>query len=80
MVLQGRFKIVGIRKKTKAKWFKDLEVGDEFYLKYYLTGRYKDSPDVIICDENGERVHKNIASQLKNNLSNFEVIQMNVIK
>lgn len=70
MKLEGRFKVVAIKKKTSAVFFKDLKVGDEFVLVYNLNGRYKSAPTIYIyCD--GECVHNNNAVQLSDNLDKF---------
>lgn len=48
LLLSGKFKVLEIKKKTKAKFFKDLKVGDEFELIYTLNGSYKSAPLIEI--------------------------------
>jgi hypothetical protein len=75
MVLKGKFKVMGIKKKTSAVFFKDLKVGDEFELVYDLNGSYGEAPFIHIYS-NGKRVHGNNALQLKQNLEKFEIEQI----
>lgn len=72
MKLNGKFKVKSIKKKTSAKFFKDLKVGDEFELVYNLSGRYKSAPTIDIY-QNGEYIHENNAIQLSDNLDKFEL-------
>lgn len=76
MILKGKFKVKEIKKKTSAKFFKDLKVGDEFELMYSLNGGYKSAPDIDIYVD-GKRVHWNNASQLSDNLDKFELEVIN---
>jgi hypothetical protein len=73
--LKGKFKVMGIKKKTSAVFFKDLKVGDEFELIYDLNGSYGEAPFIHIYS-NGKRVHGNNALQLKQNLDKFELEQI----
>jgi hypothetical protein len=74
MVLSGTFKVTSIKKKTKAVFFKDLTVGDEFTLQYGLSGSYGYAPYIDIIGIG--KTHNNSASQLSSNLDNFEIEQI----
>lgn len=74
MYLSGKFKVTGIRKKTSAVFFKDLQVGDEFTLVYTMNGYYHSAPAIVIYKD-GVKVHMNNANQLNNNLSKFDIEQ-----
>lgn len=76
MVLTGTFRVLAIKKKTTAKFFSELNVGDEFTLVYTLNGFYGGSPSIDILVGN-DRKHYNNATQLRNNLSNFELLDLN---
>jgi len=75
ILLRGNFKVKEVKKKTQAKFFKDLSVGDEFQLQYSLSGSFGFAP-VIFIHLKGTRVHHNHPLQLKNNLENFEIEQI----
>ncbi|MFJ8247383.1 hypothetical protein [Peribacillus asahii] len=75
MQLRGKFKVLEIKKKTSAVFFKELKAGDEFELVYSLNGRYKSAPDIDIF-QNGKCVHWNNALQLSKNLERFELEQV----
>lgn len=75
MILTGKFKVVGITKKTAAMFFKSLKVGDEFELSYNLNGSYGGAPWIKII-QGGEVVHGNNALQLQKNLDNFTLQQL----
>ncbi|MGE6629641.1 hypothetical protein [Bacillus sp. NPDC077027] len=75
MILRGTFKVKEIKKKTQAKFFKDLSVGDEFQLQYSPSGSYGFAP-IIFIHLNGARVHHNHPLQLRNNLENFVIEQI----
>ncbi|PGO60603.1 hypothetical protein [Priestia megaterium] len=75
MELTGLFKVKAIKKKTSAKFFKGLKVGDEFKLSYDINGGYNSAPYIRIY-QNGEGVHWNNATQLSGNLGNFELEQL----
>lgn len=72
MELRGKFKVVAIKKKTSAVFFKRLKVGDEFELIYNLHGGYKTAPWIKILQD-GQVVHGNNADQLEKNLDKFEL-------
>lgn len=72
MELTGTFQVSAIKKKTSAKFFKELKVGDVFTLVYTLNGFYGGSPSIDIL-VGGKRKHNNNALQLRNNLDNFEL-------
>jgi hypothetical protein len=73
--LVGTFKVVEIKKKTSAVFFKELKVGDVFSLQYGLNGRYESAPSIDIFRD-GKYVHHNNAVQLTNNLSRFTLEQI----
>jgi hypothetical protein len=75
MILSGKFRVTGIKKKTGAVFFKELKVGDEFTLQYSLNGWYHSAPSVDIYKD-GKYVHCNNANQLRNNMEKFEVEQI----
>lgn len=72
MELTAMYKITAIKKKTQAKAFKSLEVGDSFELKYNLNGYYKGSPTVEVFSK-GEKLGSQYASQLVTTLEYFEL-------
>lgn len=78
MELRGKFKVVAIKKKTSAKFFKDLKVGDVFELAYDINGGYESAPTIYIYQD-GKRVHNNTALQLSNNLDKFELVEVSDI-
>lgn len=65
-----------VLKKTKAKFWEDLQVGDEFELVYTLNGNYHSAPSIDIYKD-GKRIHINNATQLVDNLNKFILIQIN---
>lgn len=75
MKLKGKFKITAIKKKTQAKFFNELNVGDEFELSYDLNGGYNKAPWIEIIQE-GKVVHGNDGLQLRKNLDKFELEQV----
>lgn len=77
MELTGIFEVVAIKKKTVAKFFKELKPGDTFQLVYDLNGGYNGAPSIDIIQK-GKFVHLNNALQLKNNLDNFELKQISL--
>ncbi|MED3976126.1 hypothetical protein P4639_22270 [Priestia megaterium] len=74
MELKGKFKVMGIKKKTSAVFFKELKVGDEFELYYRINGGYEQAP--VIGIKKGDTSHSNNATQLNNNLDKFELEQV----
>jgi hypothetical protein len=72
MKLKGTFKVIEVKKKTSATFFKDLKVGDEFTLVYSLNGFYGASPVVDIY-QNGKYIHENKGTQLNSNLDKFVI-------
>lgn len=72
MVLTAMYEIKAIKKKTQAKAFKSLQVGDSFELKYNLNGYYKGSPTVEVFSK-GEKLGSQYASQLVTTLEYFEL-------
>lgn len=75
MTLTGKFKVLAIKKKTSAVFFKDLKVGDEFELVYTINGGYESAPWISILQKDN-LIHDNNARQLKSNLDKFEVEQI----
>ena len=75
MILKNKIIILGVKKKTKAKFFDQLGTGDILELLYDLNGCYGHSPYIKIIKTNGESINKG-ALQLRNNLSNFEYKDM----
>jgi hypothetical protein len=75
MMLQGKFKVLKIKKKTSAVFFKDLKSGDEFELIYNLNGGYTSAPWIKIL-QNGKVIHGNNADQLSKNLDKLELEQL----
>lgn len=75
MELHGKFVVAEVKKSTQAEFFKDLRVGDSFELRYPLSGAYKRAPYIYIY-QHGERKHLNTASQLGQNLRNFELKEL----
>lgn len=75
MELKGTFQVDAIKKQTKAKFFKDLQVGEQFTLKYEMTGSYGYAPYVSIW-QRGNKIHINSTAQLKSNLEKFEIRQV----
>jgi TorA maturation chaperone TorD len=73
--LSGKYKVLEIKKKTSAVFFKELKVGDEFELIYNLNGGYESAPWISIYQD-GARVHGNNANQLEKNLVKFEIEQI----
>ncbi|CDQ21747.1 hypothetical protein [Halobacillus karajensis] len=73
--LTGVFEVKEIKKKTSAKFFKDLKVGDVFELSYSMNGFYGGSPTIDILGSNGVK-HMNNPNQLRNNMFNFEIEQI----
>ena len=71
VLLSATIKITEKKKKTRAKFFKEVEVGDELELVYSLSGGYHYAPTVDIYYK-GEMVLRVYPSQLSNNLGNFE--------
>ncbi|MCS0827441.1 hypothetical protein NX029_26355 [Cytobacillus firmus] len=74
MRLSGKFKVVAVKKKTSAVFFKDLKEGDEFSLSYDLNGGYGYAPSILI--RKGTECHWNNGLQLRTNLAKFEVEQV----
>ncbi|MEX3625118.1 hypothetical protein [Viridibacillus arvi] len=79
MKLRGKFKVLAIKKKSSAVFFKELKVGDEFELVYTLNGGYKSAPEIDIYVD-GKYVHCNNGTQLKGNLGRFELEQVREIE
>jgi hypothetical protein len=75
MELTGYFKVVGVKKKTKAKFFKDLQIGDEFSLSYNLNGSYKSAPLINIYKD-GRHQHSKNALELSRILDNFIIVEI----
>lgn len=75
MQLTAKLKVLEIKKKTRAEFFKDVQVGDEIELMYSLSGHYGSSPYIHI-KQGGKVVHRNNALQLSTNLENFKVEQL----
>lgn len=63
MKLSNSFRVTEIKKKTQAKFFKDLKVGDEFSLVYEINGWHGSAPTVDVY-QNGKHVGSRYASQL----------------
>ncbi|MBJ8023717.1 hypothetical protein [Bacillus cereus] len=76
MKLSGSFKIAAVNKKTKAKGFEDLQVGDTVSFTWNLNGSYKGAPSVA-CFVNGNHVDTKNALTVKQlftyNYANFEI-------
>lgn len=70
MKLKGKMKVKEISKKTSAKFFKELKVGDELEFVYDLNGGYHSAPYVTIYK--GNDFINNSALQLAKNLENFQ--------
>ena len=75
MILKNKIIILGVKKKTKAKFFDQLGTGDILELLYDLNGCYGYSPYIKIIKTNGESIN-NSALQLRSNLSKFEYEDM----
>lgn len=73
VILSGTFIVEKIKKKTTAKFFKDLKEGDKFELRYSLNGMYSSQAPSINIYVNDELKHYNNAAQLKSNLDKFEL-------
>ena len=71
MILKNKIIIIGVKKKTKAKFFETLKTGDIVEFQYNLNGKYKKVAVVSIL-KNGEEMTTNKISILRNNLSNFD--------
>ena len=71
MILKNKIIILGVKKKTKAKFFDQLGTGDILELLYDLNGCYGYSPYIKIIKTNGDSIN-NSALQLRGNLLNFE--------
>lgn len=76
MELHGKYKVIEIKKKTQARFFRELKVGDTFELSYSLNGMYKYQAPYIEIFVDGEYVHRNNASQLSSNLNNFKLQEL----
>lgn len=75
VLLKGTILVTGIRRSTKAKFFKDLSEGDVIYLGYDLNGTCGNhAPDIQITFLD----HNFIMSPLnfKNRMENFEYEQI----
>ena len=68
--LTGHFKVLGIKKKTKAVFFRDLEVGDVVEVSYSFGGSYENAPTVKLLFN--DTIHFNNSLQFTKNLENFE--------
>lgn len=75
MELTGKFKVMEVKKKTSAVFFKELQVGDTFELVYSLNGGYESAPYIRIYKD-GNHAHNNNALQLKQNMSKFKLEQV----
>ncbi|MGE0981494.1 hypothetical protein [Bacillus cereus] len=64
MKLSGAFKVTDVNKKTKAKGFEALQVGDTVSFTWNLNGSYKGAPSVA-CFVNGKHVGTKNASTVK---------------
>lgn len=70
--LTGGFIVRRVKKKTSAKFFNGLRVGDVFELRYDLNGQYNGAPTIDIYAFE-KLVHTTNALQLSKNLTNFEL-------
>lgn len=73
--LSGTFEVVKILKKTQARTFKDLKVGDVFVLEYDLNGRYNGAPKINVYKGN-ELKNSVYSKQLKETLYCFELKEL----
>lgn len=71
MELTAKITITGIKKKTKAKFFESLKIGDVIELRYNLDGADKYAPHIYVYKD-GLKIMSAYALQVKTNLSNFE--------
>ena len=70
--LTASYKVTEVKKRTQAKFFKELKVGDVFTLTYDLNGHYKSAPTIKLSAD-GKAPQYNSSLQLSNNLINFEL-------
>lgn len=75
MELSAKYVVTGIKQRTQAQFFKELQVGDTFEVRYFLSGYYKYAPTLKIYQD-GKQVHTNNASQLAQNLQKFELTEL----
>lgn len=75
--LYGRFKVVQVKKKTTARFFNKLEVGDIFILRLDLNS--SGVPDLRVIYDN-KKVHRETPSRIKKFLENFELEELEWIE
>lgn len=71
--LYGRFRVVEIKKKTTAKFFNKLELGDVFVLRLDLNS--SGVPNLRVIYDNKE-AHRETPSRIKKFLENFELEEL----
>lgn len=69
--MTAKITITGIKKKTKAKFFESLKIGDVIELRYNLDSADKYAPHIYVYKD-GVKIMSAYALQVKANLSNFE--------
>lgn len=76
MKLSGSFKVTAVNKKTKAKGFENLQVGDTVSFTWSLNGSYGGAP-YVACFVNGNHVDTKNALTVKQLFiyedANFEI-------
>ena len=75
MELKGQIIITGIKKKTGAKFFESLKIGDVIELRYNLDSADKYAPHIYLY-KGGVKIMSTYALQVKTNLSNFEYVEV----
>lgn len=75
MILKTRLAILDKKKKTKAKLFEALEIGEVLSLQYNLNGGYHSTPTITVVRDNGEKTDC-YPNQLESNLKAFVVMEI----
>lgn len=75
MELKGQIIITGIKKKTGAKFFKSLKIGDIIEFRYNLDSADKYAPHLYVY-KGGVKIMSTYALQVKENLSKFEYVEV----
>lgn len=70
--LRNKFKILARLKKTSARFWKDAKEGDEFELRYTLSGGNGYAPEVEVW-QNHVLILRDSALNLGKNLDKFEI-------
>lgn len=73
--LSNKFKVLARLKKTTAKFWKDVKEGEEFELRYKLSGGNGYAP-VVELWQNNTLILRDNAINLGKNLDKFEIEQV----